>query len=353
MKCKFKKKGEAYIDTVVTVFINLIILYLVLNLFSYMITYQKLNHAADNIIRCAAINGTTDASVIEKDINEYITNEGFDRSKVDISFDSTEYMSGSSNDIQFGDSIILNLKTNQSFKFIGKSGTSLFDISVNKTSLSEKYHQSNGVSGVSGGILKRNGVIPEGCTYTHGYQVCDCENTNNLNSSEPCGICGYHFSGVATILTAGDNFPEVPSQGDIYVEGDYEYCYNLEYYAFWQKTTPSPDGWGVRVLYKTKSTYGEIISEIAGQPVTNISYTFMDCTSLETAPTIPNTVEKMESTFSDCQSLTGTIEINANPNYSCEGCFTFTVNPITITGSCSDETKAKLAATANNNNVTY
>ena len=213
----------------------------------------------------------------------------------------------------------------------------------------------SGGSGQPGGgaqNLNRSGIIPEGGTYTYGYEVCDCTYKNNLSNAEPCDTCGYTFSQVATILTSGDNFPETPLDGDIYVEGDYEYCYNLEYYVFWQKTTPSPDGWGVRVLYKTKSTYGEIISEIAGQPVTNISYTFSGCTSLETAPTIPNTVEKMESTFQGCKSLRGTIEINANPNYSCEGCFLLTLNPIKITGSCSDETKAKLAATANNGNVT-
>ena len=139
------KKAEAYIDTVVTVFINLIILYLVLNLFSYMITYQKLNHAADNIIRCVAINGTTDNTVIESDVNEYIANEGFDPSEVNVSFSGTEYMNGSTETVQFGDKILLNIKTIQSFKFIGRTGASIFNISVNKTSLSEKYYQNTNI----------------------------------------------------------------------------------------------------------------------------------------------------------------------------------------------------------------
>lgn len=137
------RKAEAYIDTVVTVFLNLLIVYVVMNLFSYMITYQKLNNVADNIIRQAAISGTTDNSVIGDKIEEYITDEGFDASKVTVSFDSTEYMSESSKNVQFGDTIILNVKTKQAYKFVRKAGVSLFDISVNKISLSEKYHQKN------------------------------------------------------------------------------------------------------------------------------------------------------------------------------------------------------------------
>lgn len=136
------RKAEAYIDTVVTVFLNLLIVYVVMNLFSYMITYQKLNNVADNIIRYAAITGTTDDEVIGDRAEEYITDAGFDCTKIDISFDSTEYMSGATKNVQFGDTIILNIKTKQAYKFIGKPGTGLFDISINKITLSEKYHQS-------------------------------------------------------------------------------------------------------------------------------------------------------------------------------------------------------------------
>ena len=82
--------------------------------------------------------------------------------------------------------------------------------------------------------------------------------------------------------------------------------------------------------------------------------TFYNCTVLESAPTIPSSVKEMRQTFYSCTSLTGDIEINTNLNFATyTNCFYNTVNPITITGSCNDTTKAYLAGTANNGNVTY
>ena len=386
------KKAEAYIDTVITVFVNLIILYLVLNLFSYMITYQKLNHAADNIVRCAAINGTTDTGILGEDINEYITNEGFDRSKVIVSFDGTEYMSGTTKNVQFGDIILLNIKTKQSFNFIGRTGSSIFDISINKTSLSEKYCQNANII-VSPTPpdpvteFKRNGIIPNGAVYT------------------PNG-------GAAIVGNGTNTFPEIPTDGDEYTEGDYEYRYNKYFEnGSWTSNTLQ-NGWGVRVRDTSKTSYGEIVSEIAGKSVNTMYYTFYGCTSLTTAPaipdgitnlfgafsccevlvaapaipnsvidmsctfemclslttaplipnsvenmsctfwycpalttvpTIPNSVTNMSSTFFYCTSLTSTIEVNANPT-SYDSCLNGT--EITgITGSCSQATKDALMAT--------
>ena len=98
--------------------------------------------------------------------------------------------------------------------------------------------------------------------------------------------------------------------------------------------------------------------------VTNISYTFASCTSLKTyvggagsngdfsGYIIPSGVTNMRNTFYGCKSLTGNIEINANPT-SYANCFILTEQAITITGSCSDATKAALAGTANKGNVSY
>lgn len=57
----------------------------------------------------------------------------------------------------------------------------------------------------------------------------------------------------------------------------------------------------------------------------------------------------MESTFNNCESLTGTIEVNANPTYY-DYCLNSTVKPITLTGSSTKLNE--LAAAANNGNVT-
>ena len=130
-------------------------------------------------------------------------------------------------------------------------------------------------------------------------------------------------------------FPETPAKNDTYEYGDYTYTYNRNSYYGTE--------WSVKVKDPSKTSYGVILSEIAGKPVTNMNGTFMSCTSLTTAPTIPNSVISMESTFANCTSLTGTIEINTNPTsyYDC-----LKDTQITgITGSCSQATKDALLAT--------
>ncbi len=135
-------------------------------------------------------------------------------------------------------------------------------------------------------------------------------------------------------------------------------------------------GWAVMpVTNRTKTSYGEIHKEIRNRPVISMRDTFKDCTalveapiipdsvidmkntfngctSLKTAPTIPSSVTNIWNTFNSCISLTGNIEVNAEPtNYLT--CLEGTTQPITITGTCSAETKANLVGTANNSNVTY
>jgi hypothetical protein len=82
-----------------------------------------------------------------------------------------------------------------------------------------------------------------------------------------------------------------------------------------------------------------------------ISYLFASCTSLKYVPDIPSTVTTIQGMFARCSSLTGTIVINSNSTYTY--CFENTVLPIKIIGTISNTQKALIAATANNNNVTY
>lgn len=98
----------------------------------------------------------------------------------------------------------------------------------------------------------------------------------------------------------------------------------------------------------TVPQYIYVYNEDAVYPVTSMAYTFYYCTNLVTAPEIPDSVISMEYTFKGCTSLTGTIVIDANPEYYLE-CFTNTTQPIKLTGL---STKLNgLASTANNGNV--
>ena len=128
--------------------------------------------------------------------------------------------------------------------------------------------------------IVRSGIIPDGATYT------------------PNG-------GTALVGNGTNTFPNTPQTGDTYEEGDYIYKYNqcCEYINHWY-SDPSQNGWGVGVKDTSKTSYDEILSEIAGQPVTSMRGTFLNCTSLTTAPTIPNSVKNMTDTFLNCESLT-------------------------------------------------
>ncbi len=122
------------------------------------------------------------------------------------------------------------------------------------------------------------------------------------------------YTGATITLTAGDEFPVTVNTGDVYVYGDYEYRYGQYYNVSEWSTSTTQNGWGVRVLDTTKTSYGAILENINGQPVTNMSNTFNDCTDLTTAPVIPNSVTNMYGTFWGCRSLRSRTTAPAIPN---------------------------------------
>lgn len=67
------------------------------------------------------------------------------------------------------------------------------------------------------------------------------------------------------------------------------------------------DFWNVEinlnVTDKNQKTYGPILESINGIPVTDLTSTFANCTLLETAPVIPNSITTMVFTFGKCSSL--------------------------------------------------
>ena len=61
--------------------------------------------------------------------------------------------------------------------------------------------------------------------------------------------------------------------------------------------------WDVTALDKTKETYGEILTELDGYPITHMLSTFKGCTNMTTAPEIPSTVIYMRNAFEGCTNL--------------------------------------------------
>ena len=190
-----------------------------------------------------------------------------------------------------GDTIKVNSQTYKNsdytiFISMGTTGGSQAD----KQDAIQVYGQYNGTnlpevanaSNITGGsqdeheIIIRKGIVPDDCTYTPNGETPIKGNGTNI-------------------------FPKSPKRGDIYEEGDYKYTY----YRGGDYGTK----WSAVVLDKTKSSYGKIITEIAGEPVTNVCRTFKNCKSLVVAPIIPNGVTNMFGTFGYCSSLIKAPEI--------------------------------------------
>ena len=108
---------------------------------------------------------------------------------------------------------------------------------------------------------------------------------------------GCYFRSVAGVeFHAGEKLPENYrlKKGDMLLSQDY--CYDY--------LGRNTGGWHISVKDPRKEEYENILSDIAGKPVINMSYTFEGCTSLTTAPTIPSSVTNMSRTFYNCWSLT-------------------------------------------------
>ena len=112
------------------------------------------------------------------------------------------------------------------------------------------------------------------------------------------------YQGATAIYRPGDELPEVVSFGDVYVYGDYEYRFQQYCNGTW-KSDVEIAGWGVRVIDNTKTSYGEMLSEINGQPITSLRGTFQNCKALETAPALPTTgdITDMCYAFLWCENL--------------------------------------------------
>ena len=176
-------------------------------------------------------------------------------------------------------------------------------------------------------------------------------NTVGLSSTIPAG--GKYTTTDGTVLEEGDKFPQNIGLMDTYAFGDYTYypmvtsgnelgastleegLENLSLMLDSMDMTlkdvadmngvseeemlimlgltedtfvPSVlGGWGVGlnldVTDKNQTSYGEILSSVAGKPIVSLSSLFSGCKNLTISPVLPDTVTDMFDTFYGCESL--------------------------------------------------
>ena len=143
--------------------------------------------------------------------------------------------------------------------------------------------------------MNPSGVIPEGATYTHyinfdGYM------------HEDGWPYIYTYDDVVQ-LSAGDEFPENVSLGDIYTYDEYQYCYGFEWCCdTWSYICECGDeietlGWAVRFIGENNP--GLMLDSINGKPIVSLGNTFSYIDTLTTVEnlTIPKTVVSMYCAF--------------------------------------------------------
>lgn len=148
------------------------------------------------------------------------------------------------------------------------------------------------------------------------------------------------FSGCSSLVE-----PPVLPEHVVSIQGTFSACSALAYAPVIPATV---EDMGITFLNCTALKEAPVIPD----GVTSLNSCFMNCSSLQTMTSIPASVTDMFGTFRFCTELTGEIEVNANPT-SCNYCFLMTRKPIHLTGSAAAATKAKLASTSYNKNVTY
>lgn len=102
-------------------------------------------------------------------------------------------------------------------------------------------------------------------------------------------------------------FPSQVGSNDVYVYGDYEYYYGYGYcddYC-WSNLCGcnyTADGWGVRCI-NDGTQPSDFLNSINGRPVTLATYTYANCYNMRVAPTLPDGIVNAYGMFVDCSNL--------------------------------------------------
>lgn len=148
-----RKRGEAYIDTVVTVFLSLMVIAVSLNLYSYYTAYHRLDYIAQEMLRISAMRGETAGTEIEERFDELKSNtglgndgdgsHGYGRTEnLSYSYEGSEIINNANNvtgAVQIGNVIRITLTCNAKVNLMGKTGIVQVPMSITKTGLSEYY----------------------------------------------------------------------------------------------------------------------------------------------------------------------------------------------------------------------
>ena len=125
----------------------------------------------------------------------------------------------------------------------------------------------------------------------------------------PAGYVYTTHDGVE--YAAGSKISFNATKGDSLSNGEYYYTYGRVLFQPVPNTNDTEEywyeedvnGWNVTVLDRTKTEYGPLLEDLPGEKLSNLWYTFANCTNLVKAPKIPTSVYFLERAFMNCKSL--------------------------------------------------
>ena len=119
---------------------------------------------------------------------------------------------------------------------------------------------------------------------------------------------GAYYANLNT-LTFYDAMPDVISEGDVYIYGEYIYGYD-SYTDGWHVTLVTAET-GIQnyipnysLTDRNQSSYDDLLESINNKPVTNTSGTFKNCSNLIATPKVPSSLMSAQFAFEGCISLT-------------------------------------------------
>lgn len=253
MQIKHYKKGEAYIDTVVTVLLSLIVLALAISMFLFMYKYQKINDAAEDAVKYAAIVGEVNTDTVNQKTDNLLAINGVDKASTSYLYKTSLINSKSGSTVQYGDTILLEMKSDIRVSFSNSDGFITIPVKITKTAISQKYYKpvstADATVNVSGGNVQRLDNVsekPHNVNITvHGASQTttdDDENETIINVANPTvsvygknlhmfnykNVRGYTFSGSNCKVVNPTQFYETPNNDSILLPaGTYTFSCNV------------------------------------------------------------------------------------------------------------------------------
>ena len=127
------KRGDGYIDVVISILAAMMMIVLILNIFSFMTLKQDMDYFAKEMINCASANGTTSGKVSAR-YYELMTETGIAPS---VTW-STTYFNASQQTVQLGDTIQLTLTLQSSVRGFGRINIPV-TLTAKHSGISQKY----------------------------------------------------------------------------------------------------------------------------------------------------------------------------------------------------------------------